>query len=186
MQVELAKHRFTVEEFYRMAEAGLFLAEPRVELVDGEIVHMTPIGRRHALCVGFLAEWLAPRLSGRALLLPQASIRFGPRTEYQPDLLLVRPPRAAYRDADPAPGDVLLLIEVSDASLAYDRQVKLPAYAAAGIAEFWIVDLVNERVDTHRVPVGDRYRDLQRLARGDAVAPAAFPDLSLSVGELLG
>ena len=186
MLVDVVRRRFTVEEFWRMAEAGLFLERPRVELVDGEIIDMTPIGRRHALCVAFLNEWLVSRLAGRALLLPQVSLRLGPRTECQPDLLLVRASRAAYRDASPAPRDVLLLVEVSDTSLAYDRQVKLPIYAGAGVPEVWIVDVVSETVETHREPARDRYREVQRLARGASVAPAAFPDLALPVDELFG
>jgi len=186
MLVDVARRRFTVDEFWRMAEAGLFLDRPRVELVDGEIIDMTPIGRRHALCVGFLTEWFAPRLAGRALLLPQMSLRLGPRTECQPDLVLVRPPRAAYREANPAPSDVLLLVEVSDTSRGYDRQVKLPIYAGAGVPEVWIVDVVTEMVETHREPVRDRYREVQRLARGASVAPAAFSDLALPVDELFG
>jgi Uma2 family endonuclease len=186
MLVDVVRRRFTVEEFWRMAEAGLFLDRPRVELVDGEILDMTPIGPRHAVCVSFLSEWFVRRLAGRALLFPQLSLRIDPRTECQPDLVLVRPPRAAYRDANPAPSDVLLLVEVSDTSRAYDRQVKLPIYAGAGVPEVWIVDVVTEIVETHREPVGDRYREVQRLARGASVAPGAFPDLALPVDELFG
>jgi len=185
MQLEVVRRRFTVDEFWRMAEAGLF-REQRVELVDGEVVDMTPIGPRHALCVGFLTEWFAPRLAGRALLLPQVSLRLGPRTECQPDLLLVRPPRAAYREASPGPSDVLLLVEVSDTSRAYDRQVKLPIYAGAGVPEVWIVDVVSETVEMHREPAGDRYREVQRVARGGTVTPAVFPDLALPIDDLLG
>jgi Uma2 family endonuclease len=184
MLTDVARRRFTVEEFWRMAEAGLFLERPRVELVDGEIVDMTPIGRRHALCVGFLTEWFALRLAGRALLLPQVSLRLAPRTECQPDLVLVRPPRAAYRDADPAPSDVLLLVEVADTSLGYDRQVKIPLYAAAGVPEVWIVDVVSEAVETHRELAGPRYGAVQRTGRGGSVAPAAFPDLVVVIDDL--
>jgi Uma2 family endonuclease len=186
MLIEVTRRRFTADEFWRMAEAGLFLERPRVELIDGEIVDMTPLGRRHALCVGFLTEWLVPRLAGRALLLPQLSLRVGPRTECQPDLVLVRPPRAAYGDANPTPGDVLLLVEVADTSLGYDQQIKVPLYAAAGIRELWIVDLVNEVVQVHRDPAGNRYRAVEQVGRGGTVAPAAFPDLALSVDALLG
>jgi Uma2 family endonuclease len=186
MLIDVARRRFTVDEFWRMAEAGLFREQPRVELVDGEIIDMTPIGRRHALCVGFLVEWLAPRLTGRALLLPQVSLRLGSRTECQPDLVLVRPPRAAYRDANPTPRDVLLLVEVADTSLGYDQQIKLPLDAEAGIPEVWIIDLVNEVVHVHRDPAGDRYHAVAQVDRGGTVAPAALPDLALSIDALLG
>ncbi len=186
MLVDVARRRFTVEEFWRMAEAGLFLERPRVELVDGEIVDMAPIGPRHALCVSVLSEWFVPRLAGRALLFPQLSLRLGPRTECQPDLVLVRPPRAAYRGANPAPSDALLLVEVADTSRAYDRQVKAPMYAAADVPEVWIVDVVSETVEVYREPASDRYREVRRVGRGGSAAPAAFPDLALPVDELFG
>jgi len=186
MSVQVERYRFTVDEFRRMAESGLFLEQPRVELVDGEVIQMTPIGRRHALCVGFLTEWLAPRLAGRALLLPQVSIRLAPRTECPPDLLLVRPPRSAYRDADFRPGDVLLLVEVAETSLGYDREIKIPLYASAGIHEVWVVDLVSEAVEAYRGPAGERYADVQRVGRGGTLAPAAFPDLTVPIADLLG
>jgi Uma2 family endonuclease len=185
MLIEVTRRRFTVEEFWRMAEAGLFLEQPRVELIDGEIVDMTPVGPRHAFCVGFLIDWLVPRLAGRALLLPQLSLRLGARTECQPDLVLVRPPLTAYRNANAAPQDVLVLVEVSDTSPGYDQQIKVPLYAEAGIPEFWIVDLVNE-VQVHREPAGNRYRAVDQVGRDGTIAPAAFPDLVLSVDALLG
>jgi Uma2 family endonuclease len=186
MPIEVARRRFTVDEFSRMAEAGLFLEQPRVELVDGEVIQMTPIGPRHARCVTFLVEWLVSRLTGRALLFPQVSIHLGPRTECQPDLLLVRPPLASYTDRTPAPRDVLLLVEVSDTSLGYDQEIKIPLYAEAGVPEAWVVDLADEVVHVHREPAGDRYRAVERVSRGGTVAPAAFPDLALSVDALLG
>jgi Uma2 family endonuclease len=186
MLIDVARRRFTADEFWRMAEAGLFRERPRVELIDGVVIEMTPIGPRHAFCVGFLIDWLVPRLAGRALLLPRLSHRLGARTECQPDLVLVRPPLAAYRDANAAPGDVLLLVEVSDTSLGYDQQIRAPLYAEAGIPEFWIVDLVNEVVQVQRKPAGNRYRAAEQVGRGGTVAPAAFPDLALSVDALLG
>jgi Uma2 family endonuclease len=186
MLIDVARRRFTADEFWRMAEAGLFRERPRVELIDGEVIEMTPIGPRHGLCVAFLVEWLVPRLSGRALLFPQVSIRLNPRTECQPDLLVARLPRAAYRERTPAPGDVLLLVEVADTSLGYDQQIKVPLYAEAGIPELWIVDLVNEAVHVHREPAGVHYRAIERIGRGGSVAPAALPDLALAVDALLG
>jgi Uma2 family endonuclease len=186
MLIDVARRRFTVDEFGRMAEAGLFLEQPRVELVDGEVIQMTPIGPRHAHCVTFLVEWLVPRLSGRALLFPQVSIHLGPRTECQPDLVLVRPPLAAYRERTPAPGDVFLLVEVADTSLGYDQQIKVPLYAEAGIPEVWIIELVNEVVHVHREPAADRYGAVAQAGRGGVIAPAALPDLALSVDDLLG
>jgi Uma2 family endonuclease len=186
MPIEVARRRFTVDEFSRMAEAGLFLEQPRVELVDGEVIQMTPIGPRHGLCVAALVEWLVPRLGGRAVVFPQVSIRLGPRTECQPDLLVARLPRAAYRDRTPGPGDVLLLVEVSDTSLGYDQEIKVPLYAEAGIPDVWVVDLVNEAVNVHREPAGEGYRVVQQVGRGGTIAPAASPDLALSVDALLG
>jgi Uma2 family endonuclease len=186
MAVELKRRLFDVNEYHQMAQAGILTEDDRVELIDGEIVEMSPIGAPHARCVMFLNDAFVRRLEGRAVVSPQNSVRLNRRTEPQPDILLLRPPLARYARAIPEPGDVFLVVEVADTSQYHDRVVKLPRYAAAGVPEVWIVDLEAEVVDTYGDPAGDRYRSTRRLARGGTVAPVAFPDVALAVDDILG
>jgi Uma2 family endonuclease len=186
MTVELARRLFTVDEYHRMAEVGILTRRDRVELIDGEIVEMSPIGPPHVRCVMYLNEVFVRRLEGRALVSGQMSLRLSQWSEPEPDLALLRPPLAKYGQEIPASGDAVLVVEVADTSLHRDRVVKLPRYAAAGVPETWIVDLNGGAVEVYREPSPVGYRVTRRLERGADVAPAAFPDIVLSVSEILG
>src|ERR1051326_812576 len=183
-KVEVSRRRFTVDEYYRMAETGILTANDRVELIDGEIVQMSPIGSRHSECVGTLTERLTVALLGRARLRPQLPLRISINTEPQPDIILVRS-GATYWEAHPGPDDVLLLVEVAEASYRYDHDVKLPLYARANIPEVWIVDLVRGAVEVYREPGPQGYRIERRFERGAAGSPSAFPDVTIVVSEIL-
>ena len=132
--VEVRRRRFTVEEYYRMAEIGILTERDRVELIDGEIVEMTPIGHHHAACVHAVSALLTRALGDRALVWPQNPVLMPRNTEPQPDVVLLRPPLSQYWARLPLPADVLLLVEVADTSYRFDREIKLPLYAAAGTA----------------------------------------------------
>jgi Uma2 family endonuclease len=186
MSVQLIRHRFTVEEYYRLAEVGVLKEDDRVELIEGEIVDMTPIGSRHAATVNLLNHWLVTGCGTRGIVQVQGPLRLGFHSEPQPDLVVLTPRDDFYRDKAPAPDDVLLLIEVADTSLPYDQRVKLPLYARAGVREVWLVDLVRHRVEVCTDPGPDGYRRVETRERGDALAPVTFPDLSLPVDALLG
>jgi Uma2 family endonuclease len=186
MAIEMTRRLFDVDEYHRMAEVGILTDEDRVELIDGEIVEMSPIGAPHTRSVMFLNDAFVRRLEGRALVCPQGSVRLHRRTEPQPDIALLRPPLARYGRAIPAPADVFLIVEVADTSQYRDRVVKLPRYAAAGIPEYWIVDLKGEILDVYREPAAGRYGASRQLRRGDSIAPAAFPDVTLTVDDILG
>ncbi|MFN4233130.1 Uma2 family endonuclease, partial [Thermus sp.] len=137
----MTRYPFSLEDFHRLAEAGILPEDARVELVEGEIVTMSPIGKKHAYVLNTLVDLLSP-LRGRAVLSVQNPLVLGPATEVYPDLALLRPPRTRYRDRLPEGGDVLLLVEVAETSLDYDLNVKTPLYAKAGVPEVWVVDLV--------------------------------------------
>jgi Uma2 family endonuclease len=184
--VEIQRRRFTLDEYHRMGEAGILHEDDRVELIHGEIVQMTAIGSRHAACVAVLNERLVLRVGDRAVLWPQNPVVILPDSEPQPDVILLKRRPDFYRAALPQAEDVLLLVEVADTSIRYDRNVKRPLYADAGIAEYWIVDLEGEAVEVCRDPEGDRYRSVERLGRGARVAPLAFPDVLLPVDDILG
>jgi hypothetical protein len=185
IQTKTRRRRFTREEYHRMAEAGILHEDDRVELIEGEIVQMTPIGRRHAACVAELNRLLVPMVGQRALLWPQNPITLPDDTEPQPDIVLLRPRADRYLQDDARPEDVLLLVEVADTSQRYDRLVKLPLYGRAGVPEVWIVDLPGEVIEVHRRPAPSGYAQVERLGRGGAVAPAAFPDIVLPVDAIL-
>ena len=186
MAVQLLRHRFTVEDYHRMGQAGILAEKDRVELVDGEIVQMTPIGSPHAGTTTFLHGWLSPRLGARAIVREQNPVVLAPHSELQPDLAAVRPRSDHYRQGHPRPADVLFLIEVSDTTGDYDRTVKLPLYARAGIQEVWIVDLAAACVEIYLGPGVSGYERMERFTRGQSIAPQAFPDLRLSVDDILG
>jgi Uma2 family endonuclease len=186
MKHKLPRRLFDVDEYHRMAEVGILTADERVELIDGEIIEMSPIGPPHWRCVVYLTEVFVRRLEGRAIVAPQLSVRLHRRSEPQPDVALLRPPLAKYGAAIPAPGDVLLVVEVADTSHYRDRVVKLPRYAASGVIEIWIVDLPAGVVDVYREPAATGYGISRRVERGAEVAPAAFPDVVLAVDDILG
>ncbi|HEY7295299.1 MAG TPA: Uma2 family endonuclease [Dehalococcoidia bacterium] len=186
MVAELVERRFTLEEYERMVEAGIFDEDERIELLDGRIVYMAPIGLRHAACVGDAHEWFSVRLHGRAIIHSQSPVAVPPGAEPQPDLLILRYRADRYRGRRPQPDDVLLLIEVADSSLAIDRSKKLPLYAAAGIPETWIFDLNGDRALVHREPRNGIYTNVIVVERGGTLSPLAFPELVLPLDEILG
>ncbi|TLY24191.1 MAG: Uma2 family endonuclease [Nitrospirae bacterium] len=185
MSIQLSTHRFTVHDFHRMAQAGIFSEDDRVELLDGEIIEMTPIGSRHAACVARLTKILSHRLGETAIVWAQNPIRLDDRTEPQPDVAVLRERRDFYKDAHPGPADVLLVIEVSDASAEVDRRVKLPLYAKTGIGEVWIVDLSEGVVLVYRQPSPQGYRTSSQARGVDQLTPEALPNLALSASDIV-
>jgi len=186
MGMPLAHRRFTVDEYHRMAEAGILGEDDRVELLDGEIVQVSPIGARHAATVTRL-EHLFHQLAGnRAIVRGQNPVRLDNYSEPEPDIALVAPRDDFYAADHPAPRDVLLIVEVADTSLRYDHHRKLPSYARAGIPEVWLVDLTLDRVERHREPRGDAYADQQILGHDGTLTPLLLPDVVIRVDDLIG
>src|SRR2546423_6539954 len=186
MSVQIAKHWFTVAEYERMGEAGIFAADDRVELIEGEIVEMSPIGKRHAACVDMLAELLRDQLQHSVTIRVQNPIQLDDYSEPQPDIAILKRREDFYRQALPQPADVLLIIEVCDTTLEYDRQIKLPLYARAGIPEVWLVNLTDEQIETYAQPAGDAYQTTGRASRGEDVQAADIADLRISAAAVLG
>jgi len=167
-----------------MGDLGVFDEDARLELIEGEVVEMPPIGPGHADVVDRLAEQLVLAYSDRARVRTQNPTIVGSQSLPQPDLALVR--RADYRQRHPAPEDVLLIVEVSDTTLRYDRGTKVPLYARGGIPEVWLVDLPGQSITAYRQPTDKGYGSEQVYRRGDRLAPLAFPDRALGVDDLLG
>jgi Uma2 family endonuclease len=186
MSVQIAKHYFTVAEYERMGAAGIFAADDRVELIAGEIVEMSPIGKRHAACVGRLTQTLSLLLQSAAIVWVQNPLRLDDFSEPQPDVVVLRPRADFYEQSLPTPADVLLVIEVCDTTLEYDRQIKLPLYARAGIPEVWLVNLADEQIETYAVPAGDAYQHTASVQSGADVQSHNLPALRLRAAALLG
>lgn len=186
MSVGVRTRRFSVDEYHQMVQAGILTEDDRVELIAGEIVEMTPINPRHAFAVDRLYQFLLRAIGERAAGRAQNPIIIGPHSEPQPDVVLCRPPLTRYRDSHPGPNDILLVIEVAETSTEFDRGRKVPLYARAGIRETWLVDLPAQTIEVYRMPTPDGYQDVRTLGRGQSLAPDAFPDLTLSVDDILG
>ena len=180
---EIIRRRFTVHDYHRMGEAGILHEDDRVELIEGEIVEMAAIGTRHFTCVNGLTRLLVRGVGDAAIVSVQNPVRLDEHTEPQPDLSVLRV--RDYRESLPLPDDVLLLIEVSDTTLAYDRGVKLPLYARAGIREVWIVDLAGEVIERHTDPSAGGYRGFERARRGEKIESAALPELAFRVEAVI-
>ena len=179
------RYRFTVDDFHRMAAAGLFTEDDRIELLEGEVTVMSPIGDRHIAAVDFLNDRLGAALRGRGLVRVQSPVRLGPHSAPQPDVAMLRRAPDYYRTAPVTARDVFLVIEVADTHVEYDR-AKLPLYAEAGIVEVWIIDLHAERLEVYRQPRGAEHERTLVVRRGEVVAPEAFPDIALPTADLLG
>ncbi|MBI4317272.1 MAG: Uma2 family endonuclease [Chloroflexi bacterium] len=186
MALELTRRRFTIAEYHQMAEAGILGEDDRVELIDGEVVEMAPIGHRHSSCVARLAEWFVLKMSDVANIWPRNPIDVGEYSEPQPDLVVLHRRADFYATGHPTPADVTLVVEVADTSVAVDRRVKVPLYARGGIPEVWLVDVEQETVTTYRDPTTGGYQAAQVLRRGEWLAPAAFPDRTVGVADILG
>jgi Uma2 family endonuclease len=173
-------YRFTVKDYHRMAEADVFEPDDRVELVDGEVFEMAPIGSRHAATVRRLTAALRSGISDRAMLGVQDPVQVGDRSEPQPDVTLLRRRPDFYADHHPMPPDVLLVVEVADTSLRHDLLRKAPMYLAGGVPEVWVVDLVAGVVHVMRAEARTELR------AGESISPLAFPDVVIEVAAILG
>ena len=181
----LPRHRINVHEYYRMAELELLATDARVELIEGAIVDMAPIGSLHASVVALLHERLLAAVVGRAIVRGQSPLRLSEFSELQPDLALVLPRDDHYRWNHPDATDALLVIEVSLTTARYDREVKAPLYARHGIPELWLIDLQAGMVNLLREPEDGEYRRTLTSASPGVAPLAALPDVSIDLAGVL-
>ncbi len=186
MSVLVQKRLFTVDDYYRMAQAGILREDDRVELIEGEIVQMTPIGSRHAGCVKYLSQMFHSFFGKKAVVSTQDPIYIDLHNEPQPDICVVRSRSDFYRNSHPNPSEVFFIVEVADSSQEYDRRQKIPLYGRNGIPETWLVDIANKRIEVYRDPSENGYRECIVLEPGQSVSPRAFPELLIPVSEILG
>lgn len=177
-------HRFTVANFHHMAEIGIFPPGPGVELIDGGLIETPSDGGQHARIVDDLARHLTEVASARARVWCQRALTLGPWNQLKPDICLLRPRADDYALCPPHAEDVLLVIEVAETTLAYNRDIKLPLYARACIPEVWIVDLASPALQIHRAPTCDHYADVAETAAPGIIAPAVLPEISVDLSGL--
>jgi Uma2 family endonuclease len=186
MPVAVSRRRFSADDYQRMGQAGILRAEDRVELIDGEILAMTPIGPLHCASVDRANRVFVIKAGESAIVRVQGSVRLDFYTEPQPDLVLLRPRADFYESQHPGPADILLIIEVADSSIDYDRDVKSRIYARSEVHEYWLVDLNRKVLCCYSVPVDGSYRDFREYQRGESVAPRLLQGCLVAVDELIG
>jgi Uma2 family endonuclease len=185
MPEAIIKKRFTADEYQRMGETGILGPEDRVELIDGEVLTMTPIGPRHSACVSRATHAFVKAVGDDAIVLPQGSVRLDRYNEPEPDLALLRPRADFYASRHAGPDDILLVIEIAASSIAYDRDLKARIYAEAGVVEYWIADLNDNVVLRYSSPERGRYARVERCHRGQSIAPILLPTCAIDVDVLL-
>jgi Uma2 family endonuclease len=185
MAIEITKRLFTIDECLRMVEAGILSESDRIELIDGELVAMTPIGAPHNAAVDRANRAMVNATGDRAIVRTQGSVGLDEYNAPQPDVVLLRPQEDFYYYQLPGPSDILLIVEVADSSLQYDRKIKGRLYARLGVPEYWIADLQNACLFAYSEPSGESYGVVREFHRGDSIAPLLLPECRFQVDVLL-
>jgi Uma2 family endonuclease len=185
MAVAVSKRRFTADDYQRMGQVGILLPEDHVELIDGEVVTMSPIGPRHCAAVDRATRAFVIGAGEAAIVRIQGSVRLDFYTEPEPDVVLLRPRADFYATAHPGAPDILLIVEVAESSIDYDREVKASVYARAGVHEYWIADLNENWVRCYSEPADGLYRTVRTLSRAESLAPLLLPACTVSSNDLL-
>jgi Uma2 family endonuclease len=178
------RHKLSVEDYHKLGEVGILTEDSRVELIEGELIDMAPIGGAHMGLVNRLNRLLVPAVGDLGVVSIQNPIALPPDSEPQPDVAILKPGADSAGATVPGPDDVLLLIQVADSTLAYDRNTKLRLYAKAGVAEAWIVNVQAKCVEVYRERAADGYREKIEMGLGDVVAPFSLPTVQLRVASI--
>lgn len=182
--VEPSTYRLTVDVYHRMIEAGIFAEDDRVELIEGELRAMPPINAGHAGKNKRLNQLFSRRAQDLAIVAVQDPLTLPEHSEPKPDLMLLRPRDDFYEHTNPTPSDTLLVVEIADTSLSYDRNTKVPLYAAHGIPEVWLIDLKRRRIEVYRDPGPEGYRQILLPDREQFIAPVLLPEVPIQIAEL--
>jgi len=184
IEVEPVRRRFTVDEFQRMGEAGIFAPDERVELIDGEVIRMTPVGPRHIWSVIYLNRYFTQLLGAQFYVSPQSPVQVD-RSQPNPDFAIIRLPEGKAPGEMPRPEDCVLVVETADSSVGFDRKVKSRVYAEAGIPEYWMLDLPRNRVVVHRLPRAGHYREVVEHGAESSFESPALLGRTILVKDLL-
>ena len=182
----ITRHRINAEQFQKMAEVGMFVPGERVELIEGEIIDMAPIGSFHCGNVDWLNQIFLQSCLGKAIIRVQNALRLSPIVEVYPDLALLKPRADFYRSAHPGPDDVLQVVEVADSSAAFDRSVKAELYARHAIPEYWIVDIPGRCIRFHHAPADGRYTEITATETPGPTAVPGLAGINVDLTEVFG
>lgn len=180
----LSRHKLSIDDYHRMGRAGILREDSRVELIEGELIDMAPIGSLHASVVSALSMFFARHVGESAIVWTQNPLRLLPNNEPQPDIALLKPRSDRYRGALPAAADVLLVIEVADTTIKYDRDIKLPLYARYAIPEAWLIDLDRRTLGIYLEPSGSGYRKLLHPKLHDMITPTLVSEVRVPLAEM--
>ncbi len=185
MVTQLLKRQFSIQDYHQMVVAGILSEDERVELIQGEIIKMSPIGIRHASCVNRLLKLFSQSLGDRATVIVQNPVVLNNFSEPQPDVALLKPREDFYATGHPQPQDILLLVEVADTTIESDRAIKIPLYASSGITEVWLIDVNEQVIEVFREPTDNSYQNIQKFLQGE-IFVQAFPDIRFAIERILG
>jgi Uma2 family endonuclease len=185
MALDVRPHRFSIEQYERMVSTGVLTEDDRVELIAGEIVEMVPPSPEHSTVVTRLNRLFLRSLDDRAVVRVQDAVRLPPESEPEPDLALAQPPDSRYSRRHPEPAELFLVVEVAYSTQSYDRRMKIPLYALQGISEVWLIDVPAAALEVYRSPGPEGYATVEIFERGVAVSPTAFPDVRITLDDLL-
>jgi Uma2 family endonuclease len=183
--VRINKRFFNIDEFHKMLSVGIFSEDDRLELIEGEIIEMTPISSRHAYYVDKITRIFFQKLSDKVGIRIQNPIKLGKYSEPQPDIALVKLPLEKYQFQHPEPEDIYLVIEVSDTSYDYDKNIKIPLYGKYGIKESWLIDINKNRIEVFRNPFKEGYKSCNIFCAKEELSPLHFPEIKIFVNEIL-
>lgn len=185
MSTELLKRQFSIQDYHQMVVAGILSEDERVELIQGEIIKMSPIGTRHASCVNRLTSLFSQSLGDRVMVAIQNPVVLDNLSEPQPDVALLKPRDDFYATGHPQPQDILILVEVADTTIESDRNIKIPLYASSGICEVWLVDVNEPVIEVFKEPTVNSYQNMQKFQQGE-IFVQAFPNVGFAVEKILG
>lgn len=185
MTVLPARKTFTVREYHRMIDAGVFIGDSNYELINGEIVSKMTQGHLHISCINRLANLLIPKLVGKAIVSIQNAVSIGEISEPEPDVSILKYRDDFYENAKPTEKDVLLLIEVSDSMTSYDRKVKISLYAQANIEEVWLINLTRKIVEVYTQPENGKYKIAAKVGKTQSITPKLIPNITIEVSDII-
>jgi Uma2 family endonuclease len=185
MSVVYKRKLFTVDDYHKMINAGILKEDDRVELINGEIIAMPPIGPNHASCVDRVNSQLYLKLGHSIIVRVQSPILLDDYSEPEPDITILKHRSDFYKNSHPKPEDILLIIEIGDSTIEYDRTIKIPGYAKSNVMETWLFDINKDRIELHRRPYNGIYQETRIAQRGQQFSCLSFPETLFSVDELL-
>jgi Uma2 family endonuclease len=182
----LSRHKLSLDEFHRMIEAGIFTPEQRIELLEGELFDMPPIGPAHSSKTNRLTRILVQAVGSKGIVSVQNPIMLGENSEPQPDVTVLRPREDFYEATHPSAEDVLLVVEIADTTMVHDRSYKVPLYARWGIPEAWLIDVTRSQLEIHRQPKQGRYCQIHLAQADEHIALSQLPEVEIALGHIWG